>query len=78
MTKAIGLDKALATLKKLDQPNLDKASQRVVMAAARSLVGPMRRTAVTTGHGRNPGSLVRSISARRGKRTRNPGAIVGP
>jgi hypothetical protein len=75
-----GLDDALRRLDALRQPQLDRASRKVVMAAARSLVRPMRtevRSSVA-GHGKTPGQLERSISARKGKRMPYPSAIVGP
>ena len=71
--RVIGLEEALSKLQRLQQPNLDKASQRVIMAAARSLVAPIRSEAPV-----KSGRLRKSVSARRGKRTRDPSAIVGP
>jgi HK97 gp10 family phage protein len=71
--KVTGLDEALATLRQLKQPQLDRASQKVISAAARSLVAPIRHEAPVLS-----GALARSVSARRGKKTNFPSAIVGP
>jgi hypothetical protein len=71
--KVKGLDEALEALEVFDQPQLDKSAQKVMSAAARSLVTPIRRAAPRGKTGR----LAASVSARKGKRDR-PSAVVGP
>jgi hypothetical protein len=79
--KVTGLTTAVDRLKVFDQPQFDRAAQKVLMAAARSLVVPIRQAARSSfaGHGKVPGRLVKSVSARKGIASKPlPAAVVGP
>jgi hypothetical protein len=74
-----GLAEAEKVLGRLQQPNLDRAAQRVLLAAARSLVVPIRQATDFQGHGKVPGRLRKSVKARKGRPGKPlPAAVVGP
>jgi hypothetical protein len=68
-----GLDQVQAKLDRHHGPQLDRALGKATIAAARTLVGPMRAAAPV-----RSGALRRSIKATRATRRDKPGAIVGP
>lgn len=68
-----GLDKLQLKLDRYHGPQLDRALGKATIAAARTLVGPMRAAAPV-----RTGALRKSIKATRATRRDKPGAIVGP
>ncbi len=79
-----GLNELQLKLDRYHGPKLDRALGKATIAAARTLVGPMKAAAPVAKNdhgGKYPhprGTLRKSIKATRARRRDKPGAIVGP
>jgi Bacteriophage HK97-gp10, putative tail-component len=80
--RVTGLDEAMKRLDVFDKKQFDKSAQKVLSAAARSLVAPIRAEldASVIGHGKVPGRLRASVKTRKGKASFGnlPAVVVRP